>query len=292
MREHEPRHPVGERRLADAGRPADQPGMRHAARAIGVEQRLLGLGVTDEFAGLARMWKLVLVVARVGSRHDATSSSATGAVAGSSRLLTTVQIWSATSMRVPLASISTQRFGSLMASMRKASRSFSWKSFELALEAVARGIAAALLGARQSDLDRRVEHEGEIGLEVADGDAFERPQQLRIDPAKLALIDAGRIREAVADHPAAARQRRRDGVADVVVARGREQDRLGGGPERLGRARQQHVPDDLGARRAAGLAREHDADPERAQLLRQQRRVAGLAGPLAAFKGDESSAHR
>ena len=125
MREHEPRHPVGQRRLADAGRAADQPGMRHASRAIGVEHRLLGLGVTDERAGLARMWKLVLVVARGGRRHDATPSSATGAVAGSSRLLTTFQIWSATSGRVPLASISTQRFGSIRASMRKASRSLS-----------------------------------------------------------------------------------------------------------------------------------------------------------------------
>ena len=42
MREHEARHAVGERRLADAARPADQPGMRHAAGAIGFEERLFG----------------------------------------------------------------------------------------------------------------------------------------------------------------------------------------------------------------------------------------------------------
>ena len=39
MGEHEARHAVGERRLADAGRTRDQPGMREASAAIGVEQR-------------------------------------------------------------------------------------------------------------------------------------------------------------------------------------------------------------------------------------------------------------
>ena len=38
---------VGERRLADALRPAEQPGVVHAAGAIGVEQRLLGAGVAE-----------------------------------------------------------------------------------------------------------------------------------------------------------------------------------------------------------------------------------------------------
>ena len=176
--------------------------------------------------------------------------------------------------------------------MRKASRSFSWNSFDSTFEAVAGGVAAALLGARHADLDRGVEHEGEVGLQVADGHAFERAQQLVVDPSQLALIDVRRIREAIADHPAAARQRRHDGIADVVVAGGGEQDRLRGGAERLGRAREQHVADDLGAGRAAGLARQHHADAERAQLLRKQSRVAGLAGPLAALKRDELSAHR
>ena len=45
--------------------------------------------------------------------------------------------------------------------------------------------------------------------------------------AERALIDAGGIDEAVADHPFAGLQRRPDGVAHVIVARGREQDRLG-----------------------------------------------------------------
>ena len=52
-------------------------------------------------------------------------------------------------------------------------------------------------------------------------------------------------------------------LRDVIVAGGREQDRLGFRAERLGRARQQHMADRLGAGRAAGLARQHDADAER-----------------------------
>src|SRR5690349_18744042 len=99
MGEHEARHPVGERRLADAGRPADQPGVVDAAAAVGFEQCLLGVGVAEEDGGLARMWRLEIVVGiRVGivGAHDATSSSAIGAVAGSSRSLTTFQIFSAT----------------------------------------------------------------------------------------------------------------------------------------------------------------------------------------------------
>ena len=43
MGEDETRHAIGERRLADAGGAADQPGMREAPAAIGFEQRLLRL---------------------------------------------------------------------------------------------------------------------------------------------------------------------------------------------------------------------------------------------------------
>ncbi len=82
-------------------------------------------------------------------------------------------------------------------------------------------------------------------------------------------------------------------LRDVIVARGREQDRLGVGAERLGRARQQHVADDLGAGRAARLARQHDADAERLAGARASSAAwVDLPVALAAFEGDESSAHR
>ena len=53
--EHEARHAIGQRRLADALRAADQPGMRNAPRSIGVQERRLGLAMPEQIGGLARM---------------------------------------------------------------------------------------------------------------------------------------------------------------------------------------------------------------------------------------------
>src|SRR5258708_34501339 len=55
MAEHKARHPIGQRRLADALRAADQPGVRNPPAAIGVQQRRLGLAMAGKRAGLARM---------------------------------------------------------------------------------------------------------------------------------------------------------------------------------------------------------------------------------------------
>src|SRR5579883_3620973 len=55
MGEHEPRHTIGERRLADALRAAEQPGMRNASAAIGVEQRRFRLAMAEQRGGFARM---------------------------------------------------------------------------------------------------------------------------------------------------------------------------------------------------------------------------------------------
>src|ERR1700741_1550275 len=55
MRQHKARHAIGERRLADALRATEQPGMRNASAAIGVEQRRLRLAVAEKLGGFARM---------------------------------------------------------------------------------------------------------------------------------------------------------------------------------------------------------------------------------------------
>jgi hypothetical protein len=46
--EHETGGSVSQCRLADAGGPADQPGMRHASATIGVKQKMLGGFVAHE----------------------------------------------------------------------------------------------------------------------------------------------------------------------------------------------------------------------------------------------------
>src|SRR3954469_12719006 len=55
MRQHEPRHAIGQRRLADALWTTDQPGMRNAAAPVGGEQRRLGLTSADQIRRFAGM---------------------------------------------------------------------------------------------------------------------------------------------------------------------------------------------------------------------------------------------
>ena len=62
MRQHEARHAVGQCRLADTLGPADQPGMRNAPAAIGIEQGGLRLAMPEQLGGLARMADRTLFV--------------------------------------------------------------------------------------------------------------------------------------------------------------------------------------------------------------------------------------
>ena len=153
MGEHEARHAIGERRLADAALAADQPGMRHAAAAIGVEQRLLGLG-----DGRTARWSR----ADAGSRHRRRASAACAlkagfvleldrrALAGSSFFCTTRQICVGDLILRVVASISTQRSGSSRRERQEAVAQLFVERQRLALEAVGAAVAAPLVGARAS----------------------------------------------------------------------------------------------------------------------------------------------
>ena len=115
MREHETRHAIGQRRLADTGRSTDQPGVWHAGAAIGIQQRLVGLLMAEPVRRLARMrYREVVAILT----HEATSSRVTGAVAGSSRLATVSQMRAAVAAGVSRPSITTQRSGSASARCR------------------------------------------------------------------------------------------------------------------------------------------------------------------------------
>src|ERR1700682_5389288 len=96
MREHETGHAIGERGFADAALAADQPGVRHATGTIGVEQRLLGIGVTEQDGSLARMRDFGVFGFCGGCAHVAAPSRCV-ALVGSKRSLTLLQICSATS---------------------------------------------------------------------------------------------------------------------------------------------------------------------------------------------------
>jgi len=118
MREHETRHAIGQRRLADAGRSADQPGMRHAPAAVGVQHLLLGVGVAMEREDVARVRRFNRLAVARARAHDAACAKLCRALPGSSLCCTIVQISSATRSFERTASISTQRSGACSAAAR------------------------------------------------------------------------------------------------------------------------------------------------------------------------------
>ena len=169
-----------------------------------------------------------------------------------------------------------QRSGSARAIARNASRSVSWKARPSLSNRSASSPSPRRAAARARPLgDRQIQDQGQIRPAGADRDALQAGEQLRVELAGRALIGARRIGEAVANHPVAAAQRRRDRRVDMVDARGAEQQRLADGAEARGGAGKNDFAQRLGAGRAAGLARENDVEPEFAQA----RRRAGAPGP-------------
>jgi hypothetical protein len=119
MGEHEPRHPIGQRRLADARRPADQPGMRNAAAAVGVQQGRLGVAMPEQCRGFARMDDGNLRLDLTGA-HAGLATVST--LAAKNRSRSAAHTLAATAPASALASIKTHRCGSSAAICRKASR--------------------------------------------------------------------------------------------------------------------------------------------------------------------------
>src|SRR6266700_6323975 len=115
--QHETRGPVGQRRLADALRTTDQPGVGNPAAAIGVQERSLGFAMTEQNAGLARR----------ADRDFLFDLARTHAVAAVNKWShSVVQTRPATLSGSGVASIRTQRCGSSAAICRYASRRALW----------------------------------------------------------------------------------------------------------------------------------------------------------------------
>ncbi len=115
MREHEPRHAIGQGRLADPCRPPDQPGVRNTPAAVGIQQRRLGLAMSEQRGSFARRDGCKL-------RFDLTSAHAEVATlptpVAKRRSRTATHTLAATVPASALASISTQRCGSAAAICR------------------------------------------------------------------------------------------------------------------------------------------------------------------------------
>ena len=117
MREHETRQPICKRGLADAGRPADQPGVCNPAAFVGIEERAFGIFMAEQHGRFARQLGVTVISAGLIVTHGATVS-ATPAFRVSSRSCTSAHMRSDTTSRGARPSITIQRFGSSAASTR------------------------------------------------------------------------------------------------------------------------------------------------------------------------------
>ena len=161
------------------------------------------------------------------------------------------------------------------------------KSQIFRLETIRHAASAPRRGPLQTDLHGNVQNDGEVRLEIADGDALHGVKHDRRDLPQTALVGAGRIREAVAQHPCSLAKRGLDDGANVIVAGGSEQQRLRIRSEQLAHSRQYEMPHDFRTRRATGLAGDDGAQLRRSKALGELLDLRGLSGALAAFKRDE-----
>src|SRR5262249_8493249 len=118
MGEDEARHAIGERRLADTGRPPDQPRVGETRAPIGSEQRALRFGVAVENGGLAWGRRFDAVGFVVGVAHDAAPAGRLDTRAKSRRSVPVFQMRSAPAGFGSVASIATQRPGSAATTWR------------------------------------------------------------------------------------------------------------------------------------------------------------------------------
>ena len=114
--------------------------------------------------------------------------------------------------------------------------------------------------AGHADLDREVEDQGQVGAMRAQERRLQSVDQLKAEAAGAALVDAGRVGEAVAQDPLAAIKCRQDGAMEVILARGEEEIELGQRAPALGRAVHDQLADRLRTLRAAGLAGDEAVD--------------------------------
>ena len=111
----------------------------------------------------------------------------------------------------------------------------------LRLEAISGVLPAPARGTGEPNFGGHIQNECEFGKRLPNGDPLQASDQPLIDMTESALVDACWIDEAVTDDPSTGVQRGQDCIADMVVAGGREQDRLRFSAERLGNARKQDM---------------------------------------------------
>ena len=184
MREHEARHAIGERRLADAGRAADQPGMRHAAaRDRHRAARCSASAWPNSDGGLARhAGRRLVLVAR--SRRGVLDRDRRGR-----RMQPLARPRSRCARRPRRAARGVDQRRSAWARAAREREigvaQLLVKFDRLRLEAVGRALAAPLACARARPTSAGTSRmKVRSGMSVADGDALEPADQLARRPCR------------------------------------------------------------------------------------------------------------
>src|SRR5271169_4761822 len=167
--------------------------------------------------------------------------------------------------------------------------SFTHAPMELDRHAFVTGSRVSASGrALEAVLDRQIENEGEVGLEIAKCEFVRGLARLPPETVAVALIGHRRIGETIAQHPLPARQCGRYLLPHVFVpGRGEKEEfahRIP--PARL--AVHQERANYLGTGGAARLARGDDVACF-AKRVRQQPELRALAGALPALERDEAA---
>jgi hypothetical protein len=141
-------------------------------------------------------------------------------------------------------------------------------------------ISAPLRAVARSKAERRVQvdQQRQVGLQ-RDHQVMQAVHRFGQVAPGDALEDAGAVGEAVADHHRAARQRRADGLFQMVAAGGGEQQDLGFRRPAVGVALQHQPADFLGARAAARLARQDDVMAAARSVSASRRACVDLPDP-------------
>ncbi len=136
-------------------------------------------------------------------------------------------------------------------------------------------------------LDRQIEQERQVGLQVRMHPGFELNEFFPVKTAATALIGVSGVAETIADDPVAARQRRFNDLRQVFPAGSEHQQGFGFEVHRL---TEQQLPQLLAERRAPRFAAGDDLQSALAQEVGQFLQMAAFTGTVDAFKSDESAA--
>jgi hypothetical protein len=135
-----------------------------------------------------------------------------------------------------------------------------------------------------------VEEQREVGKDAAGGVDVQLADQVDVQAPSVPLIGQRGVDVAIAEHDPALLEPGADALADVLLARGQEEEQLTDRYRPQARALEE-APDGQAERGAIGLRRPLDPRPLSLQPSPEARELGGLARPLDALERDQHTAH-